>query len=118
MKRFTAVIAAVALLVPAFAYGAAKVKIGFVNSITGAEAPIGENLTNGVTLAIDDLKKEGIDVDLIKEDDTGKPEKAMAAFEKLATRDDVNGIVGPYTSKCAAALAKLAEKYKIPFLIP
>src|ERR1035437_3916118 len=77
---------------------AAKVKIGFVNSITGPEAPIGENLTNGVTLALEDLKKKGIDVDLIKEDDTGKPEKSMAAFEKMATRDNVTGVVGPYTS--------------------
>ena len=97
---------------------AQKVKIGFINTITGPEAPIGENLSNGVTLAVEDLKKQGIDVDLVREDDTGKPEKAMAAFEKLATRDNVAGIVGPYTSKCAAALAKLAEKYKLPFLIP
>jgi branched-chain amino acid transport system substrate-binding protein len=42
----------------------------------------------------------------------------MAAFENLATRDKVAGIVGPYTSKCAAALAKLAEKYQVPLLIP
>src|SRR5512138_757077 len=97
---------------------AAKVKIGFVNSITGPEAPIGENLTNGVTLALEDLKKKGIDVDLVKEDDTGKPEKSMAAFEKMATRDKVSGVVGPYTSATANAVAKLAEKYKTPLLIP
>jgi branched-chain amino acid transport system substrate-binding protein len=107
---------AVALLAPA-AY-AAKVKIGFVNSITGPEAPIGENLTNGVTLAIEDLKKQGIDVQLVKEDDTGKPEKSMAAFEKMATRDQVAGVVGPYSSKCANAVSKLAEKYRVPLLIP
>src|SRR2546423_14839396 len=111
MKRFIVLLAAIALFVPVFAQGATKVKIGFVNSITGPEAPIGENLSNGVTLAIEDLKKEGIDVDLIKEDDTGKPEKSMAAFEKLATSDNVAGVVGPYSSKCAAALAKPAEKY-------
>jgi branched-chain amino acid transport system substrate-binding protein len=116
MKRALVILAVVALLIPS-AY-AAKVKIGFVNSITGPEAPIGENLTNGVTLAIEDLKAQGIDVDLIKEDDTGKPEKSMAAFEKFATRDNVAGVVGPYSSKCAAALAKLAEKYKMPLLIP
>ena len=45
-------------------------------------------------------------------------EKSMAAFEKLATRDKVAGVVGPYSSKCASALAKLAEKYKVPLLIP
>ena len=112
--------AATLLIIPhlVLAAPAAKVKIGFVNSITGPEAPIGENLSNGVTLAVEDLKKEGIDVDLVKEDDTGKPEKSMAAFEKLATRDQVAGVVGPYSSKCASALAKLAEKYKVPLLIP
>jgi branched-chain amino acid transport system substrate-binding protein len=97
---------------------AAKVKIGFINTITGAEAPIGENLTNGVTMAIEDLKKKGIEVDLIKEDDTGKPEKSLAAFEKLATRDNVAGVVGPYTSACSSAVASQADKYKVPLLIP
>lgn len=119
MKRLTIFSIAILLIASAaFAAPAMKVKLGFVNSMTGPEAPIGENLTNGVTLALEDLKVRGIDVDLIKEDDTGKPEKSMAAFEKLATRDKVAGIVGPYSSKCAAALAKLAEKYKVPLLIP
>jgi branched-chain amino acid transport system substrate-binding protein len=119
MRRCVVFLIAVSLSLAPFAQAATKkVKIGFINSITGPEAPIGENLSNGVTLAIEDLKKEGIDVDLIREDDTGKPEKAMAAFEKLGTRDNVTGIVGPYTSKCAAALAKLAEKYRVPLLIP
>jgi branched-chain amino acid transport system substrate-binding protein len=118
MKRFVVLLTAISLFVPSFAHAATKVKIGFVNSITGPEAPIGENLSNGVTLAVEDLKKKGIDVDLLKEDDTGKPETSMAAFEKLATRDNVAGVVGPYSSKCAAALAKLAEKYKVPLLIP
>ena len=118
MRRFIVLMAVLALLIPAFAQGATKVKIGFINSITGPEAPIGENLSNGVTLALEDLKKQGIDVELIKEDDTGKPEKAMAAFEKLATRDEVAGIVGAYTSQCSAAISKLAEKYKTSLLIP
>ncbi len=116
-KRVMALLLTLCLTLPGFAQ-AAKVKIGFVNSITGPEAPIGENLSNGVTLALEDLKKKGIDVEMVKEDDTGKPEKSMAAFEKMATRDKVAGIVGPYSSKCANAVAKLAEKYKTPLLIP
>ena len=118
MKRFIVFPSILTLFLASFAHGATRIRLGFVNSITGPEAPIGENLTNGVTLAIEDLKKQGIDVELIREDDTGKPEKSMAAFEKLATRDNVAGIVGPYSSKCAAALAKLAEKYKVPLIIP
>jgi branched-chain amino acid transport system substrate-binding protein len=116
LKRIATVAAAVSLAVPAMA-GAANVKIGFINSITGPEAPIGENLTNGVTLAMEDLKKKGINVELLKEDDTGKPQISMSAMEKLAGQG-VAGVVGPYTSACANAVAKLAEKYKVPQIIP
>jgi len=118
MFRKIAVMALVMGLALPSASQAARVKIGFINTITGAEAPIGENLTNGVTLAIEDLKKKGIEVDLTKEDDTGKPEKSLAAFEKLATRDNVAGVVGPYTSACSSAVASQADKYKVPILIP
>lgn len=117
MKKALAVAVALTLALPGAAL-AAKVKIGFINTITGAEAPIGENLTNGVTMAIEDLKKKGVEVDLVKEDDTGKPEKSLAAFEKLATRDNVAGVVGPYTSACSSAVASQADKYKVPILIP
>ena len=117
MKKLVALLLAVMFVLPAVAM-AGTVKLGFINSITGPEAPIGENLTNGVTLAIEDLKTRGIDVDLIKEDDTGKPDKSLAAFEKLATRDNVVGIVGPYTSATANADAKLAERYKVPLIVP
>ncbi|GFE61095.1 ABC transporter substrate-binding protein [Geobacter sp. AOG2] len=118
MFRKIQVTALALILALPMAAHAAKVKIGFINSITGPEAPIGENLTNGVTLALEDLKKKGIDVELVKEDDTGKPQISMSAMEKLATRDNVVGVVGPYTSACANAIAKVAEKYKVPLLIP
>ena len=117
MKKIALAALALTLAVPGVSL-AAKVKIGFINTITGAEAPIGENLTNGVTMALEDLKKKGIDVELIKEDDTGKPEKSLSAFEKLATRDNVAGVVGPYTSACANAVASQADRYKVPQLIP
>src|SRR5215471_6256908 len=101
-----------AVLVLAFVFsGAARaqtVKIGVINSITGPEAPIGENLSNGIKLAQEDLAKQGTKVELISEDDTGKPQIAMSAIEKLSTRDGVAGVVGPYTSASANAVAKLA----------
>jgi branched-chain amino acid transport system substrate-binding protein len=93
-------------------------KIGVINSMSGPEAPIGENITNGIKLADEDLKKKGINIQLVWEDDTGKPQISMSAMEKLATRDNVAGVVGPYTSACSNAVAKLAEKYRVPLLIP
>src|SRR5437763_15472401 len=111
MKRFIVLLIALTLLVPAFAQGAAKVKIGFVNSITGPEAPIGENLTNGVTLALEDLKVRGIDVDLVKDDDTGKPEKSMAALYKFATRRNVGGYAWSYSTQCCPHRIEDADTY-------
>ena len=116
-NSFVAVLAAalVALAGPA---AAAPLKIGFVNSVTGPEAPIGEALTNGANLAIEDLKKKGMDLEVLRQDDTGKPQVAMSALEQLATGDNVAMVVGPYASAPANAIAKLAEQYKVPLLIP
>ena len=82
---------ALSLAVPALA---APVKLGVINSMTGPEAPIGENLTNGIKLALEDLKKKGVEAQVVWEDDTGKPQIGLSALEKLATRDNVAGVVG------------------------
>jgi branched-chain amino acid transport system substrate-binding protein len=115
-KKLLPLVAALALALPDA--GRAQAKIGFINSITGPEAPIGENLTNGVDMAVEDLKKQGVTVTVVKQDDTGKPQVAMSAMEQLATGDEVAALVGPYTSANANAVAKLAEQYKVPQVIP
>jgi branched-chain amino acid transport system substrate-binding protein len=97
---------------------AAPEKIGIVNSMTGPEAPIGEDLSNGIKLAIEDLKKKNIEVQAIWEDDTGKPQVGISAMEKLATRDNVAGVVGAYTSAVTSVVAKTAERYKVPLVNP
>jgi len=117
MKKLLTTLATLAALA-APAGGRAAVKVGFINTITGAEAPIGETMTNGLELALEDLKKQGIDVQVIRQDDTGKPDKAIAAIEQLATGDEVTAVVGPYTSACANAVAKQAEQYGVSQVIP
>ena len=114
---------AVAVLSLALSLGACKkqsgpIRIGIVNSVTGPEAPIGELLSNGYLMAQEDLKKAGIELAIVTEDDTGKPQVAMSALEKLATRDNVAAVVGPYPSSSANAIARLAERYKLPLLVP
>ena len=111
------------ILASLFAFGLAlqaqtPVKIGVINCATGTQAPIGEYMSNGYKLAMEDLAKKGIKVELVIEDDTGKPQVSMSAMEKLVTRDQVAGVVGPYSSACANAVSKLAEKYKVPLLVP
>lgn len=119
MKKLLLSLAAAAVMaIPLPSMAAGPVKIGFINSITGKEAQIGENLTNGATMAVDDLKSRGIQITLIREDDGGDPKNALAAYEKLVTRDAVVGVVGPYTSACANVVASRADQYQVPLLVP
>ena len=117
VSRILAVAATLALALPG-ASRAAPIKVGFINSITGPQAPIGETMTNGLDMALEDLKKKGLDIEVIRQDDTGKPDKAISAIEQLATGDEVAVVVGPYTSACAAAVAKQTELYKVAQVIP
>ncbi len=115
-KKLVPLLAALAVALPGASR--AQVKIGFINSITGPEAPIGESLTNGLDLALEDLGKKGVKLQVIRQDDTGKPQISMGALEQLATGDEVAMVVGPYSSACANAVAKQAQSYKVPLLIP
>jgi branched-chain amino acid transport system substrate-binding protein len=117
-KRLAHLVLAAGLSLLPFATPAAPVKLGFINSMTGPEAPIGENLTNGADLAVEDLKKKGIEVELLKQDDGGKQQNAMSAVEQLATGEGVAAVVGPYTSASCNAVAPLAQQYEVPLLIP
>jgi len=110
-----------ALLLASTAPGLARadaVKIGVVNSMTGPQAPIGENITNGIKLAEEDLKAKGVSLQIVWEDDTGKPQVGLSAMDKLATRDNVAGVVGAYTSAVTNAVAKKAEQYQVPLVNP
>ncbi len=118
MSRLAHAVLGAALSLLPLSVAGAPVKLGFINSMTGPEAPIGENLTNGADLAVEDLKQRGIDVVLLKQDDGGKQQNAMSAIEQLATGEEVAAVVGPYTSASANAVAPLAQQYEVPLVIP
>jgi branched-chain amino acid transport system substrate-binding protein len=111
-------LAASAVILSTGLAAAAPVKVGIINSMTGPQAPIGENLTNGMKLAEEDLRAKGLDFQLVWEDDTGKPQVGLSAVEKLATRDNVAGVVGAYSSAVTNAVAKKAEQNKLPLVNP
>ena len=94
------------------------VKLGVILPRTGPEAPIGEEMANGIRLAQEDLKKKGVAIEVVWEDDTGKPQIAMSAFEKLVRDPQVAGVVGSYTSASTSAVARLTTKYSVPLMIP
>ncbi|RKX69234.1 ABC transporter substrate-binding protein [candidate division WOR-3 bacterium] len=94
-------------------FGGEKIKIGCIIPLTGPKAKFGEMDRNAYELALEEIKTP---IELIFEDDQGKPKVAMAAAEKLITKDKVLMIIGEYSSSCAFAVARVCELYQVPFL--
>src|SRR5690606_14171859 len=91
-----AVLAAVMAGASALAQAQQPLKIGFLNTFTGAVAVPGEEQYNGFMLAVEQRggKLGGVPVQVLKEDDQFKPEVATQAVQKLIERDEVPVIVG------------------------
>ena len=104
-----------------FAAMAAPIKVGVVLPLTGSEAAFGEIERNSFKMAVDEINAKGgvkgNKIELLFEDDTGKPEVGRSAVEKLISRDKVTVITGGYSSSCTIAATAVAQQFKVPFLV-
>ncbi len=95
--------------------------VGVPLPLTGAEAKFGEMEKQAYEMAIEEINAKG-DVKGMKlaldiQDSGGKPETAAAIVEKFITINKYPIVVGEYTSQCSYAVAGVAEKYKVPYLV-
>ena len=99
----------------------ATVKVGIVLPLTGAEAKFGEIEKRSFEMAVDEINKQGgingRKMELIVEDDTGRPELGRSVAEKLINKDKVVMLGGGYSSSVAYAVAGVAQQNRIPFLV-
>ena len=96
------------------------IKIGIILPLTGEKANFGEIEWNSFKMALDEINKIGVKgkkIELLREDDTGKPDIARSAAEKLITKDNVVMLGGGYGSSETYAIAGVAQQKKMPFLI-
>ncbi|HEU5099629.1 MAG TPA: amino acid ABC transporter substrate-binding protein [Roseiflexaceae bacterium] len=97
---------------------------GATLSITGKTAKEGEYARDGYVFFIDSINERGgirvggktYKLKLKYYNDDSRPERAAELFEKLINEDDVNFLLGPYGSAPTAAIAPIAEKYKLPLV--
>ena len=100
---------------------AAAVKVGVVLPLTGAEAKFGEIEKRSYEMAVDEINKrggvKGEKIQLVIEDDTGRPDVGRSVVEKLITKDKVVILGGGYSSSVTYAVAGVAQQNRIPFLV-
>ncbi len=107
-----------ALLVGPAAGQGKPVKIGFVTTLSGPTAVIGNDMRNSFEIALDHLGRKigGQPVEVIYEDDQQKPEVGVQKTQKLIESDKVDFIVGYIWSNVLLASLKPAVDSKT-FLI-
>jgi branched-chain amino acid transport system substrate-binding protein len=122
-RRFLSIVVLAAMLVVALAVPAVAqkpVKIGVLTPLSPpGDAAAGQFIVRGARMGMEDVNGRGgvlggRKLELVIEDDSGTPEKAIAGFRKLATQDQVTAVVGQFHSSNMLAVQVLAEQLKIP----
>jgi branched-chain amino acid transport system substrate-binding protein len=97
------------------------IKVGVVLPLTGEQAKFGEIEKNSLVMGLEEINKaggvNGRQIELLIEDDTGKPDVGRSAVEKLISQDKVVALTGGYSSSVTYAVCAVAQQHKTPFLV-
>lgn len=95
--------------------GSGPVKFGLGVPTSGPFGGIGTNLISGAEAAIDEVDGElnGREIEVITEDTESDPTTGRNKFEKLATRDEVDFIVGPVSASVSNNVVDLIEDNEV-----
>ena len=99
------------------------IKVGTVHPLTGTNAGDGQQMENGVKLAIEAINAAGgiksmggAKLELLPGDTQGKPDVGQSEAQRLAQSGAV-ALVGTYQSAVSANVAAVAERNKVPFVM-
>ena len=97
----------------------APIRLGVLNSFTGAIAYAAENNVNGMSLYLDSINWTiaGRKVELIKEDDQFNPQVGLQKAKKLVESDHVDLLVGVQASNVALAVLNYAKQKRAFFMV-
>ncbi|WP_242612902.1 branched-chain amino acid ABC transporter substrate-binding protein [Janibacter limosus] len=98
------------------------VKIGVISPLSGDLSALGLGIQHSVELAAKQANDSGDlgdwKIEVVPEDDEGKPEVGKNAASKLASDKDVIGVVGTLNSSVAGPVQPILDKAKITMVSP
>ncbi len=98
------------------------IKVGYVGSLTGVGADVGNANLGGAKLAVEDVNKaggiNGRPIELIIYDDQTDPATSVTRVEKLITQDEVEAVIGGTHSATTMSNRMVSEKYGVVQLTP
>jgi branched-chain amino acid transport system substrate-binding protein len=98
------------------------IRVGVYGDLTGQTSSFGQSTKNGIELAVEEINNaggiNGKKIQLIVEDDQGRPEQAKTVVSKLINQDRVHAVLGEVASTNSLAAAPVAQEAKIPMITP
>jgi len=97
-----------------------EIHIGVVGPMTGGFAVYGENVVNGVELALDEIdhRFDGQEIILHVEDSQADVEQLVTRLDSLRQRDEVDVIIGPSTGDEGEAAVQWAQNNEDILVMP
>jgi len=101
-------------------YSKDSIKIGTLLPYSGVYTVLGEEITNAMSLAFDEIDNNinGKSIEIIRGDTEVKPNIALQKSRKLIFSDKVDILVGPVSSSVALALRDIVVQTETPLIIP
>jgi branched-chain amino acid transport system substrate-binding protein len=101
---------------------ATTIRVGVYGDLSGQTASYGQSTANGVRIAADEINAAGgvigKKIELLIEDDQGRPEQAATVVAKLISQNQVHAVLGEVASSNSLAAAPRAQQAKIPMISP
>ncbi|MFB6360355.1 MAG: ABC transporter substrate-binding protein [Halobacteriales archaeon] len=91
--------------------GPDSVKIGFALPYSGTYSLLGQSITNGFKMRVDQLDGTlgGLEVEYTRQDTEGDPSTGASATQSLLNEENVDFIVGPVSSAVAGAMFSIVD---------
>ena len=123
-KTFVFTILILAVLVSLVACGPKKaerpIKVGIVDTYSGAPAVYGNDALNGFKLALEEINKEGVlgtTIEFTTRDEQFKPDVGLSMAKELVLNEQVDVLAGTINSATALAISEYAKEEKVPFIV-
>lgn len=104
-----------------------ELKIGVVASMTGPASTTGKDIWQSAVLAAEEINADGgvyvadlgkkVPIRLIQGDDESTREGGMKAVSRLITQDNVDLLVGGFSSAVVSAHQSIVAENKVPYII-
>ncbi|HSO72535.1 MAG TPA: ABC transporter substrate-binding protein, partial [Thermodesulfobacteriota bacterium] len=96
------------------------IRLGEVNPLTGNLALHGQEIHEGIVLAVEEINSggglQGRQVELISRDDQSRPDVALNQTQDLLYREKVVGLLGGYVDSLVGPISSLAARSGTPYV--